>query len=149
MDIDRPSIQLGLLKAIGEAHGFPVRTLHANLDLAATVPGARHDSNAPTESGIADRWASHLKPGGPGPLADLGYLGIAAITGIRKPPKADLTDVQRDCDTAINSARAAVDRAIAHLPHTTMRNYLKTEDSSALKAPLYSPSPEPGTAWPS
>jgi ribosomal peptide maturation radical SAM protein 1 len=34
---DRPSIQLGLLKAIGERHGFPVRTLHANLDFAARV----------------------------------------------------------------------------------------------------------------
>src|SRR6266545_3122048 len=37
MQIDRPSIQLGLLKAIGEAHGFPVRTLHANLDFAARI----------------------------------------------------------------------------------------------------------------
>ncbi|HEV2782535.1 MAG TPA: RiPP maturation radical SAM C-methyltransferase [Actinophytocola sp.] len=34
---DRPSIQLGLLKAIGEAHGFPVRTLHANLDFAVRI----------------------------------------------------------------------------------------------------------------
>ncbi|HET9143511.1 MAG TPA: RiPP maturation radical SAM protein 1, partial [Actinophytocola sp.] len=37
MHADRPSIQLGLLKAIGSAHGFPVRTLHANLDFAARV----------------------------------------------------------------------------------------------------------------
>ncbi|HEV7899118.1 MAG TPA: RiPP maturation radical SAM C-methyltransferase [Planosporangium sp.] len=37
MDVDRPSIQLGLLKAIGQAHGFPVRTLHANLDFAARI----------------------------------------------------------------------------------------------------------------
>jgi ribosomal peptide maturation radical SAM protein 1 len=34
---DRPSIQLGLLKAIGQAHGYPVRTLHANLDLAVRI----------------------------------------------------------------------------------------------------------------
>lgn len=34
---NQPSIQLGLLKAIGTAHGFPVRTLHANLDLAARL----------------------------------------------------------------------------------------------------------------
>lgn len=34
---DRPSIQLGLLKAIGEAHGFPARTLHANLDFAVMI----------------------------------------------------------------------------------------------------------------
>ena len=29
MSLDRPSIQLGLLKAIGEEHGFAVGTLHA------------------------------------------------------------------------------------------------------------------------
>ncbi|HEV8559921.1 MAG TPA: RiPP maturation radical SAM C-methyltransferase [Actinophytocola sp.] len=34
---DRPSIQLGLLKAIGERHGFSVRTLHANLDFAMRI----------------------------------------------------------------------------------------------------------------
>jgi ribosomal peptide maturation radical SAM protein 1 len=37
MQINRPSIQLGLLKAIGDARGFPVRTLHANLDFAARI----------------------------------------------------------------------------------------------------------------
>jgi ribosomal peptide maturation radical SAM protein 1 len=41
MGLDRPSIQLGLLKAIGEEHGFAVRTLHANLDFAARI-GAEH-----------------------------------------------------------------------------------------------------------
>nr|BFE61493.1 RiPP maturation radical SAM C-methyltransferase [Dactylosporangium thailandense] len=34
---DRPSIPLGLLKAIGAARGFPVRTLHACLDFAARI----------------------------------------------------------------------------------------------------------------
>jgi ribosomal peptide maturation radical SAM protein 1 len=37
LEADRPSIQLGLLKAIGEQHGFPVRTLHLNLDFAVRV----------------------------------------------------------------------------------------------------------------
>jgi ribosomal peptide maturation radical SAM protein 1 len=37
MDVARPSIQLGLLKAVGDAHGFAVRTLHANLDFAARI----------------------------------------------------------------------------------------------------------------
>lgn len=37
MDPNRPSIQLGLLKSIVEQHGFPVRTLHANLDFAARI----------------------------------------------------------------------------------------------------------------
>jgi ribosomal peptide maturation radical SAM protein 1 len=37
MHVERPSIQIGLLKAIGERHGFDVRTLHANLDFAARI----------------------------------------------------------------------------------------------------------------
>jgi ribosomal peptide maturation radical SAM protein 1 len=37
MQIDRPSIQLGLLAAIGRRCGFPIRTLHANVDFAARV----------------------------------------------------------------------------------------------------------------
>ncbi|WP_410612647.1 RiPP maturation radical SAM C-methyltransferase [Amycolatopsis sp. lyj-109] len=37
LDADRPSIQLGLLKAIGEQHGFGVRTLHLNLDFAVRI----------------------------------------------------------------------------------------------------------------
>jgi ribosomal peptide maturation radical SAM protein 1 len=37
MDPDRPSIQLGLLKAITARYGFPVRTYHAYLDFAARI----------------------------------------------------------------------------------------------------------------
>jgi ribosomal peptide maturation radical SAM protein 1 len=37
MDACQPSIQLGLLKALATKHGFPARTLHANLDFAAQV----------------------------------------------------------------------------------------------------------------
>jgi ribosomal peptide maturation radical SAM protein 1 len=43
---DRPSIQLGLLRAVGEAHGFPVRTLHANLDFAKRIGPDRYRSLA-------------------------------------------------------------------------------------------------------
>lgn len=35
--VHRPSIQLGLLKAVGEEHGFPVQTLHANLEFAVRI----------------------------------------------------------------------------------------------------------------
>src|SRR6516165_9843126 len=37
MDPDRPSIQLGLLKAITARYGFPVRTYHAYLDFAVQI----------------------------------------------------------------------------------------------------------------
>lgn len=41
MMADRPSIQLGLLKAIAAGHGYDVRTLHANLDFAHRI-GVEH-----------------------------------------------------------------------------------------------------------
>ena len=37
MEIHRPSIQLGLLKALTAESGFAVRTLHANLDFAVRI----------------------------------------------------------------------------------------------------------------
>jgi ribosomal peptide maturation radical SAM protein 1 len=37
MDAHRPSIQLGLLKSLAAARGFPVRTLHAYLSFAAQI----------------------------------------------------------------------------------------------------------------
>lgn len=85
------------------------------VDTGLACPGARHDSKALHESGIDARWAAHLQPDGPGMLADLGYLGTAAITGVRKPVGRDLTEVQRACNRALNQLRAAVERAIAHL----------------------------------
>jgi DDE superfamily endonuclease len=84
------------------------------VDTGLATPGGRHAGTALTGSGIADRWAAHLHPGGPGMLADLGYRGTGAITGERKPPGGERADVQRTCNRAINSVRAAVERAIAH-----------------------------------
>ncbi|UOZ05330.1 RiPP maturation radical SAM C-methyltransferase [Amycolatopsis sp. WQ 127309] len=37
LEVERPSIQLGLLKAIADRHGLPVRTLHLNLDFAVRI----------------------------------------------------------------------------------------------------------------
>jgi ribosomal peptide maturation radical SAM protein 1 len=45
-EADRPSIQLGLLKATAEQHGFPVRTLHLNLDFAVRVGVDRYQELA-------------------------------------------------------------------------------------------------------
>ncbi|MBV9203984.1 MAG: RiPP maturation radical SAM C-methyltransferase [Actinobacteria bacterium] len=37
MTAHHPSIQLGLLKSLADGHGFPARTLHANLDFALRI----------------------------------------------------------------------------------------------------------------
>jgi ribosomal peptide maturation radical SAM protein 1 len=56
MGLDRPSIQLGLLKAIGEEHGFAVRTLHANLDFAARIGADYYRALADTRGPLVGDW---------------------------------------------------------------------------------------------
>ena len=84
-------------------------------DVGDPCPGAMHDSRAFRESGIAQRWASHYGPDGPGMLGDKGYQGVGISTPYKKPPGRDLSDVRRAANTALNRLRAAVERAIAHL----------------------------------
>ena len=109
----------GMFSGKRHAAGFNIQAV-ADLDghlidTGMPCPGARHDSKALADSGIAERWSRHLQPGGPGMIADLGYLGTAAITGTRKPRGRELTDVQRACNSCLNRLRAAVERSIAHL----------------------------------
>ena len=85
------------------------------IDTGTPIGGSRHDSVAFVESGIADRWAAHLTDGGPGMLADKGYQGCGPLTPYRKPRGRDLTEVRKACNHTLNSLRAAVERAIAHL----------------------------------
>ena len=85
------------------------------IDTGTPIGGSRHDSVAFVESGIAARWATHLADGGPGMLADKGYLGCGPLTPYRKPPGRDLTEARKACNHALNSLRAAVERGISHL----------------------------------
>ena len=61
MDRNRPSIQLGLLKAIVAAHGFPVRTLHANLDFAARLGGDYYDTLCQHRGRMLGDWLFSLE----------------------------------------------------------------------------------------
>ena len=74
-------------------------------------------------------------------LADLGYLGTAAITGTRKPRGGELGEVRRACNRAINSTRAAVERAIA--TWSTGRSSTPAgADASPTSPKSYAPSPD-------
>lgn len=93
-----------------------VATLSGRLaDVGSPCPGSMHDARAFRESGIAERWAGHYQPGGPGMTGDKGYQGTGINTPYKKPPRRALTDVRRTCNTTLNRIRAAVERAIAHL----------------------------------
>ena len=63
LEADRPSIQLGLLKAIGEQHGFPVRTLHAEPRLRG--PDRHRRSTGRWPSTAAGRSATGCSPSRP------------------------------------------------------------------------------------
>lgn len=52
----RPSLQLGLLAAIGRSHGFTVETLHLNLDLAAAIGVERFHHLACTRNPMVGDW---------------------------------------------------------------------------------------------
>jgi ribosomal peptide maturation radical SAM protein 1 len=56
MNLDRPSIQLGLLKAIGESHGFPIDTCHANLDFAARIGVDYYRTLADLQGRLVGEW---------------------------------------------------------------------------------------------
>jgi len=68
----------------GKRHksGFNIQTVGdlagRLVDTGLSCPGARHDSKALAESGIADRWASHLQPGGPCAASELDWVTAAA-----------------------------------------------------------------------
>jgi hypothetical protein len=56
MDANRPSIQLGLLKAIACQAGFPAQTLHANLDFAARIGAGRYRDLAEHRGPLVGEW---------------------------------------------------------------------------------------------
>ena len=88
MDPHRPSIQLGLLKSLTAGCGFPVRTLHANLDFAVRIGMDDYELLCQHRGPMVGEWLFSLEafPGtAPDPdahmiddLADeLSYLGAS------------------------------------------------------------------------
>lgn len=112
------------------------RTTGLNIQVACTLdgalawvsdpmPGRTHDTNAVRTSGLlnTDTDLPHL--------GDKGYIGLGMITPIRKPPGGQLLDWQKELNTAVNSIRASIERAIANLKtwrilHTDYRRPLDT-----------------------
>ena len=87
MDVSRPSIQLGLLKSLAIAYGFPARTFHANLKFAKQIGVDYYQLLAEHRGHMVGEWLFSPKafPGAaPDPdscmveeLADgLSYLGL-------------------------------------------------------------------------
>ena len=111
-DARRPSIQLGLLKSIGTAAGFPVATLHANLDFAALIGYQLYTALCDHRGRMIGEWLfstaafGHAAPDQSAELlvdfaADLAYLGqrdVARLLEIRDHQVPALLDTLLDTD---------------------------------------------------
>ena len=79
------------------------------LQVPRPAPGSTHDAKAIKATGLLEHFKNTP------PLADKGYVGLGLLTPDRKPAGAELTETQKKGSRVINSLRAAVERAIAHL----------------------------------
>jgi hypothetical protein len=84
-----------------------------------------HDARAFGESKIAQYVDIDIA------VADKGYQGTGPITPVKKPPNGELTDNDKQFNTAINKIRYVIEQAIANFKiwrclHTDYRRPLST-----------------------
>lgn len=87
--------------------------------------GSMHDVEAFRQTGLADILDLSNT------IGDKGYIGVGVDTPTRKPIGYELAESQKKENSSINSLRAAVERAIAHVKnwrvlHTDYRRPLRT-----------------------
>jgi hypothetical protein len=95
------------------------------LHLSDPLPGSMHDAKALHESKIAQCIDVNIA------VADKGYQGTGPITPIKKPRGGELTDDDKQFNTAINKIRYVIEQAIANFKiwrslHTDYRRPLST-----------------------
>ncbi|MFI1301604.1 transposase family protein [Streptomyces noursei] len=83
-------------------HRRPLRSLRP-------VPGSRHDIHAWRQSHFPEAFAERQS------IADLGYIGSGLLTPRRKPPGQERSAGDKVANRSVNTLRATVERAIAHL----------------------------------
>jgi hypothetical protein len=81
------------------------------------MPGAWHDSHAWRECGLPERLAGLERCG------DLGYIGTEMITGRRKLPGQEHTQLQLQANTTIASFRSHNEHVIGHLKNWKMLSH--------------------------
>ncbi|WP_369199163.1 transposase family protein [Streptomyces djakartensis] len=79
------------------------------LAVSAPVAGSRHDMHAWHQSHFPEAFAEREG------IGDLGYVGSGLITPRRKPPGQERSAGDKAGNRSVNTLRAAVERAIAHL----------------------------------
>ena len=97
--------------------------------ISRAQPGSMHDAEAFRQTGLAEI----LDLGNT--IGDKGYVGLGIVTPTKKPIGGELAESQKKENGVINSLRAAVERAVAHVKnwrvlHTDYRRPLQTFDDT-------------------
>jgi ribosomal peptide maturation radical SAM protein 1 len=114
MAVDRPSIQLGLLKSLAVTHGFLARTFHANLRLAARLGAEYYQLLAEHRGRMVGEWLFSLEAfqgAAPDPedamvadLADdLEYFGLPPLELRKKLAETRHVDIPAYLDDLVES----------------------------------------------
>jgi ribosomal peptide maturation radical SAM protein 1 len=114
VDVYRPSIQLGLLRSIAVAHGFPVRTMHAYLNFAAAIGVDYYQLLAQHRGPLVGEWLFSLdafRQAAPDPesemLADLAdglsYFAVSPAESQRRLTTIRQHDVPAYLDSLVDA----------------------------------------------
>lgn len=108
VSMTRPSIQLGLLKAIGESHGFPVTTHHLSLDLAVQISPNLYEQLCRHRGRLVGEWLFSL-----------------AAFGDQAPDREDrfLDEFRFEVDAVLSAAHERPER-LRELRHEAVPRYL-------------------------
>ena len=108
MDARRPSIQIGLLKSLASASGFPARTLHANLDFAARIGSEYYDL-------LCDHR---------GPMVGDWLFSLEAFPGIAPDPDAYMLQDLADQVSYLGGSRQEVTKRLLQIRNIDVPGYL-------------------------
>ena len=126
---DAPELFSGKHKTTGHNHQVGASLSGRLLFLTDPLPGKTHDARAFREAKLDEALDTANS------IGDKGYLGTGLLTPFRKPPGRELLAWQKEFNATVNSLRAVVERAIAHVKiwrilHTDYRRPRSTYQSA-------------------
>ncbi len=108
MDPHRPSIQLGLLKSLTARCGFPVRTLHANLDFAVRIGMDYYELLCQHRGPMVGEW----------------LFSLAAFPGTAPDPDAHMIDDLADELSYLGASREELREKLLRIRNIDVPAYL-------------------------
>jgi hypothetical protein len=105
---DAPELYSGKRKTTGHSHLLICDTNGDLMHISDPLPGKTHDAKSFDEAGLSTILHADNS------IGDKGFIGKGPATPFRKPADGELRDWQKEFNTAINSIRYVIERAIAN-----------------------------------